>query len=341
MVLASSQRYCSIARLHEVTSLAAIDIGSNALRMAVGCLRNGEVRVVHTARNPIRLGEDVFSTGRLSQKTINNAVRAIRDFSKAIELHGAEHTAAVATSAVREATNGRTLTDRLREKTGLTVDVIGGVEEARLVHLAVSSKLQLGKGEAMLVDIGGGSVEVALTCDGLLIDSRSHQLGTVRMLKMISDPSQGLDAFNGLVQQVAAETREWVISILGHNLIGSVIGTGGNVEAIGDLSGRRAGNDAISYANAGDVERTRAALDTLGFEGRRRELGLRPDRADVIYPATVILQALMNSVWAASLTIPRVGLREGLLADIAMRHSGPARLPRRALVTISSKVRGR
>ncbi len=302
-----------------MTTLAAIDIGSNALRLAVGFIHGAGIDIIHTDRNPIRLGEDVFTEGRLSRETVRRTASAVKEFSNVAASHGARHTAAVATSAVREAANGSALTDRIHRKTGIAVQVIDGLEEARLVHLAVSQKLGPADGDAMLVDIGGGSVEIALARDGLLIDSKSHKLGTVRMLKMFSDPAQGTEAFDRLVRQVSNETRDWVISTLGHNLLGSVIGTGGNVEAIGDLSGRRAGREAVSYANSEDIERTRAALVALGFEGRRKELGLRPDRADVIYPGTIVLQALMSTVWANKLTIPRVGLREGLLADMSAR----------------------
>ena len=199
------------------------------------------------------------------------------------------------------------------------------MEEARLVHLAVSRKLDIETGEALLVDIGGGSVEVALTSEGLLVDSRSYKIGTVRMLQVLSDGALGSGYFLRLVEDVASETRDWVGDHIGHSLIGFFIGTGGNVETVGDLTGRRAGKKATSYASIGDIYRTRSALEQLDFEERRRELGLRPDRADVIYPATVVLQTLMGVVWASTLTIPRVGLREGLLADLAARVSaGPA-----------------
>ena len=118
---------------------------------------------------------------------------------------------------------------------------------------------------------------------------------------------------------MASEARDWVGDRVGHSLIGFFIGTGGNVETVGDLTGRRAGKRATSYASIGDIYRTRSALEQLSFAERRRELGLKPDRADVIYPATVVLQTLMGVVWASTLTIPRVGLREGLLADLAAR----------------------
>jgi exopolyphosphatase/guanosine-5'-triphosphate,3'-diphosphate pyrophosphatase len=302
--------------------LAAIDVGSNAMRLAVGKVRRrGRVEVIETAREPVRLGQDVFSRGDLSPQTIDRTVQAFRRFSCTIGRHNVEHTAAIATSAAREAENGAELASVIRAETGIDVNIIGAAEEARLVYLAVSGKLDIEKGEALLVDIGGGSVELVLTSEGLMIDSRSYQLGTVRMLHVLSDDRLGASRFALLVEELAYEARNWTSGVLGHSMIGVFIGTGGNVEAIGDLSGRRSGKKGTSYASIGDIGRTRSALETLGFEGTRRDLNLKSDRADVIYPATVVLQALMSAVWAPTLTIPRVGLKEGLLADVAMRWS--------------------
>ena len=291
------------------------------MRLAIGKTREGgRVEVIDTARQPVRLGRDVFSQGRLSPEIIESSVEAFREFSKTIRRHEVDQTAAVATSAVREAANGRELTDRVRDETGIEIDVISGIQEARLVHLAVSQKLDMERGEALLVDIGGGSVEVVLTSDGLLIDSKSYDVGTVRMLQVLSDKRRGKDRFAKMVEEVCNDIRGWVTGIVGHNLIGRMVGTGGNVEAIGDLTGRRAGKKAMSYANIKDIDRTRSTLEDLSVRRRRRELRLKPDRADVIYPATVVLQAIMSVVWTSTLIIPRVGLREGLLADIAMRR---------------------
>ena len=149
------------------------------------------------------------------------------------------------------------------------------------------------------------------------------------MLQVLSDETLGPSYFARLVDDVASETRDWVGDLVGHSLIGFFIGTGGNVETVGDLTGRRAGKKATSYASIGDIYRARSALEQLTFAERRRELGLKPDRADVIYPATVVLQTLMGVVWASTLTIPRVGLREGLLADLGNRLlAGPLPLLR-------------
>ena len=291
------------------------------MRLAIGkTLESGKVEVIDTARQPVRLGRDVFSQGRLSPEIIESSVEAFREFSKTIRRHEVHQTVAVATSAVREAANGRELTDRVRNETGIEIDVISGIQEARLVHLAVSQKLDMERGEALLVDIGGGSVEVVLTSDGLLIDSKSYDVGTVRMLQVLSDKRRGKDRFAQVVEEVCSDVRCWVTGIVGHNLIGRMVGTGGNVEAMGDITGRRAGKKAMSYANIKDIDRTRSTLEDLSIRRRRRELRLKPDRADVIYPATVVLQAIMSVVWTSTLIIPRVGLREGLLADIAMRR---------------------
>ena len=318
-----------------MTTLAAIDVGSNAMRLAIGdVLANGKIDVIDTAREPIRLGRDVFSSGRLSTPIIDRTVQAFHRFCDSIGRWDVEHAAGVATSAVREAANGRELIDRVREETGIEIAVIDGAEEARLVHLAVSRKLGVRTGQGVLVDIGGGSVEVALMSDGLLIDSRSYRLGTVRMLQLLSDERNGRERFARMVEELASETRAWIVSLFGHNLLGLFVGTGGNVEAIGDLNGRRVGKRATSFAYIDDIDRTRAALEALDFEDRRVELRLRPDRADVIYPATVVLQALMNVVWATTLTIPRVGLREGLLADMAMRRVPAGRPPPKQMVRL-------
>ena len=291
------------------------------MRLAIGkTLESGKVEVIDTARQPVRLGRDVFSHGRLSPEIIERSVEAFQEFSRTIRHYEVDQTAAVATSAVREAANGRELTDRVRDETDIGIDVISGIQEARLVHLAVSQKLDMERGEALLVDIGGGSVEVVLTSDGLLIDSKSYDVGTVRMLQVLSDKRRGKERFAQVVEEVCGDVRRWVTGIVGHNLIGRMVGTGGNVEAIGDLTGRRAGKKAMSYANIKDIDRTRSTLEDLNVRRRRRELRLKPDRADVIYPAAVVLQAIMSVVWTSTLIIPRVGLREGLLADIAMRR---------------------
>ncbi len=311
-----------------MTTLAAIDAGSNAMRLVVGRPgRNGGVEVVKNSREAVRLGKDVFAGGRMSRKLMKAATQAFRRFQDTIDEWGVEHTIAVGTSALREADNRDELLDRVHRKTGIEVNVIGGLEEARLVHLAVSRKIDISEGEAVLVDIGGGSVEVTLTSGGVLIESRTLKVGTVRMLQVLNDPERGFSDFMAQIEEIKSDTRDWTTDALGHHLVGRLVGTGGNVESIGDLTGKRAGRKATSYASSGDLQRIQTQLESLSIGGRQRELRLRPDRADVIYPAVIVVQALMNTVWASNLAIPRVGLKDGVLLKLAnslgLASSGP------------------
>lgn len=311
-----------------MTTLAAIDAGSNAMRLVIGRAgRNGGVEVVMNSREAVRLGKDVFAGGRMSGKIMKAATKAFGRFRDTIDEWGVEHTVAVGTSALREAENSADLIERIHTNTGIEVNVIGGLEEARLVHLAVSRKIDVSEGEAVLVDIGGGSVEVTLTSGGVLIESRTLKVGTVRMLQVLNDPRQGFSDFMAQIERIKSETRDWTTSVLGHHLVGKLVGTGGNVESIGDLTGKRAGRKATSFASSGDLQRIQTQLESLSYEGRQRELRLRPDRADVIYPAVIVVQALMNTVWASDLAIPRVGLKDGVLLELAgnlgLASSGP------------------
>ena len=311
-----------------MTTLAAIDAGSNAMRLIIGRAGgNGGIEVVKYSREAVRLGKDVFADGRMSAKIMKAATKAFGRFRDAIDECGVEHTVAVGTSALREAENRDELLDRIHRKTGIEVNVIGGLEEARLVHLAVSRKIDISEGEAVLVDIGGGSVEVTLTSGGVLIESETLKVGTVRMLQVLSDPERGFSDFMAQIEEIKSETIDWTTGVLGHHLVGRLVGTGGNVESIADLTGKRAGRKATSFASSGDLQRIQTQLESLSFKGRQRELRLRPDRADVIYPAVIVVQALMNTVWASNLAIPRVGLKDGVLLELAnslgLASSGP------------------
>ena len=301
-----------------MTTLAAIDAGSNAMRLVIGRAdRNGGVEVVKNSREAVRLGKDVFADGRMSHKIMKAATQAFRRFHDIIDEWGVDHTVAVGTSALREAENRDELLDRIHSKTGIEVNVIGGLEEARLVHLAVSRKIDISEGEAVLVDIGGGSVEVTLTSGGVLIESRTLKVGTVRMLQVLNDPQSGFSDFMAQIEEIKSETGDWTTGVLGHHLVGRLVGTGGNVESIADLTGKRVGRKATSFASSGDLQRIQTQLESLSFKERQRELRLRPDRADVIYPAVIVVQALMNTVWASNLAIPRVGLKDGVLLELA------------------------
>ena len=169
-----------------MTRVAAIDAGSNAIRFVVADFDGPlSYTVVHKVREPIRLGHNVFTQGGLDEDAMDLAVAAFRLFRRQIDALGVERFRAVATSATREAANRDLFLDRILAQSGIALEPISGQEEARLVHLAVGSRVDLSEGRWILVDLGGGSVEVSLVDETGILWSESYQVGTVRLLETL------------------------------------------------------------------------------------------------------------------------------------------------------------
>ncbi|HET6762799.1 MAG TPA: hypothetical protein VFH27_03980, partial [Longimicrobiaceae bacterium] len=188
--------------------VGAIDVGSNAIR-----LRVAEFTAVGTGtplveeRVPVRLGHDVFVTGRLAVKAMDAAVDAIAGFRKRMEGADVQHYRAVATSAVRESRNGPQFVERLRDEAGVELEVITGAEEARLVYVAIRSRLEMGDRKWISVDLGGGSVEVSLVDAEGILWSESHTMGSVRLLEELSAAGDEPGRFQRLLREYAATLR--------------------------------------------------------------------------------------------------------------------------------------
>ena len=164
--------------------IAAIDTGSNAIRLIIANVdENTKVEQLETIRVPVRLGQDVFKNHEFSETTIQSVVDAFIQFKRVIDDFGVSQVKAVATSAMREADNRQILIDRVKRATGIQVEVIIGEEEARLVSMAVANAMQLDDKRVVMVDIGGGSVEITITFGNKIISTNSYQLGTVRLLQ--------------------------------------------------------------------------------------------------------------------------------------------------------------
>jgi exopolyphosphatase/guanosine-5'-triphosphate,3'-diphosphate pyrophosphatase len=167
--------------------LAAVDVGSNAIRFLAAEFRAlGEYEVLEEERVGVRLGHDVFLTGRLTGDAVDAAVQAIGRFRGRMEALGVTHYRAVATSATREARNGADLVARVRKEAGIELEVITGQEEARLVYLTIANRIPLGDDRWITVDVGGGSVEVSLVDATGILWSESHVMGSVRLLEELS-----------------------------------------------------------------------------------------------------------------------------------------------------------
>lgn len=296
--------------------VAAIDAGSNAIRFVVAdFIGPDRYNVVHRIRQPIRLGHRVFTHAELDEETMQWAVAAFRLFRREIDALGVDRFRAVATSATREAANRGSFLDRIREESGIVLEPISGAEEARLVHLAVRSRVDLSQGRWILVDLGGGSVEVSLVDDTGILWSESYRVGTVRLLETLADAEGCHDSLRAWVgRQLRSLTIPPPEGYPGPTAFAA---TGGNIEAIAEL--------ALSYVDPLNlallpINRLDAVihlLTAMSVPETIHELRLRPDRADVILPAALVYRHFADIARADQIVVPSVGVKEGVLLDVA------------------------
>jgi exopolyphosphatase/guanosine-5'-triphosphate,3'-diphosphate pyrophosphatase len=325
-----------------MSNLAAIDVGSNAIRMIVSRLHaDGHLETLENLRLPVRLGQDAFTTGQFSEQTMQLVVDAFLRFRKVAELFEVAQTRAVATSAMRETLNSDLLMDRITRETGFTIELINGDEEARLIHLAVKNTVNLKSKHAVLIDIGGGSVEVTLSDGENILSTESYGMGTVRLLRKLEERAGGTKLpFNRLVREYAESARRHIDREIADEKVDICLGTGGNIEEMGRLRKRlfkREREDAITLD---ELERLVEKLSEMSVEERIKKLDLRPDRADVLLPAAVVLHMIAREARVKEVQIPGVGLKDGVLLDMAPLAMGPA-LPRREQALASADRMGR
>lgn len=294
--------------------VAAIDAGSNAIRFVVGEFGAQGCQVVAKRRVPVRLGHRVFTHGALDEKTMDRAVAAFRGFRAELNQLKVSRLRAVATAAVREASNRDRFLDRIRTESGIDLEPIDGAEEARLVHLAVGHQVDLSRRRWILVDLGGGSIEVSLVDDTGILWSHSYKVGTVRLLETLA-------AAKGCHDTV----RQWVARGLRHLTIpppdghpgpAAFAATGGNAEALARLA---LGNSTspVPRVPVSRLDQVIRALAAMTVAQRIDKLRLRPDRADVILPAALVYRHFAELAHSDHMVVPGVGVREGVLLDAA------------------------
>lgn len=316
--------------------IAAIDAGSNALRLVVAELDDAwKVTPLQNIRIPVRLGEDSFTNNFFREQTLQQAVDAFNQFRRIIDDFGVSKIRAVATSAVREAHNADILVDRIFRSSGIELEVISGEEEARLVFVAVADAVDLKGKRAMLIDIGGGSIEVTISDDANIISTDSHHLGTVRLLQRLNEeklPSARSDSFGRLLREYTEGARRRIAQEIGTEAFDVCVGTGGNVEAIGELRQKIFERDSARVVTSEELDRLVDMLENMDVNTRIRKFNLRPDRADVILPAAIVLKMVTGIGGVQEVQIPNVGLKNGLLIDLARSMAQEMVLPDRIQV---------
>jgi exopolyphosphatase / guanosine-5'-triphosphate,3'-diphosphate pyrophosphatase len=321
-------------------TIAAIDVGTNAMRLVIGSVTpDHHIELLENIREPVRLGKDVFAKGSISEETTERAIEAFQKFRRLIDKYGVEHLKAVATSATREALNSDIFIDRIAQTTGIEITAIGGEEEARLIHLAVADRVNLRNKRAILIDIGGGSIEVTLVADGSIQATVSFNMGTVRLLQKLEQERVGEPRFNQLVHEYADATRKWLESRISQQKLDLCVATGGNAEALGELRKRLFGKDSQYVITRPELDALVDTLQGMSFAERIQELRLRPDRADVIVPASIVLQTIVRQAGVDQVLVPNVGLKDGLLCDIVQDlYDQKARLHRDQVLTSALQV---
>lgn len=283
---------------------AAIDIGSNAMRLLF-CrvyIVDGKPHFnkEELFRMPIRLGEDVFTIGKISDQKTEKLITALKGYSELIKAYGVVSYRAVATSAMRDATNGAQIISRIKSETGLNVEIIDGKNEASLVFSNHIEELLNPRWAYLYIDVGGGSTELTLYFNNKVVAARSFNIGTVRMLLDKVDKNE------------FEEMKIW----LKRNTVGihplSAIGSGGNINKIYKMSGKKE-TKHLSY------EKLKGIYDMLcsyTYQERIERLDLKPDRADVIVPAAKIFLTIMKNADIEKVYVPQIGLSDGLVHEM-------------------------
>lgn len=298
--------------------LASIDIGSNAIRLFVGqCMSSGRVRVLEDLRASVRLGKDAFSAGYIRPATQGELERALKEFRRVCDELNVRKISAVGTAALRDSSNSEKVLARLKERTGIDVKLIHGLREASLLHKAVSHEIDLSSRTGLLIDLGGGSLEVVLSRRGKIVSRESLPLGTVRLLTKAGQRAD-YEEFARFVRTPLYRLR---LDLLGRqqNPLELMVGTGGNLRALGRLCHRLGLSRSRGRFQRTHLESLTRRLFDMSMSQRRKRFQLRADRADVILPASVVTLELMRVFEVDEIHVPNVGLRNGLFWDAMER----------------------
>jgi exopolyphosphatase/guanosine-5'-triphosphate,3'-diphosphate pyrophosphatase len=262
------------------------------------------------------------------------------EFLQKLDTHHVSHTKAVGTSALREATNRDSVLKAVKKATGIDISIIGGEEEARLIHLAVKNAVNLKSKVALVIDVGGGSVEVTLADDANVLCTESYAMGGVRLLKIL-DEKAGEERFNQLVTEYVDATQRRLQQEIGSQKIDICVGTGGSIESIGELRREFFDKNSNQKVTADELKSLVKKLRGSTFEERIQNLRLRPDRADVIVPAAIVLQKIVQQAGVSEVIIPGVGLKDGVLMEIVLELRDQEKQSHRTQVVESARRLGR
>ena len=299
-----------------MATLAAVDIGANSVRLKIARVVRKRLQVLHEDREVVRLGEAVFRTGSLDPSAMEQTVRVLRRFHKAAQTHGATQVRVVATSALRDANNAGAFLQWVQAATGWRVEVISGVEEGRLIHLGVMANSRIGAGRQLLIDLGGGSCELIVSCKGQIEHIHSLPQGAVRLTRQFlhHDPPTRTE-LEQMRSYIGEEVGRFRRELTEHK-INLTVATSGTPAALSELWAAGQPNSNSPVPRAGLLRLTKK-LCALNVEQRRSLTGIGPRRAEIILAGAHVFAELFTELDLTSFRYLPFGLRDGILAQMA------------------------
>lgn len=291
-------------------NFAAIDVGSNAVRLLLAKVEEESVRPVYEKvslfRMPIRLGEDAFPHQRISEEKIQQLIKTMMGFKYLMDAFEPMDYMACATSAMRESNNSREIVDRIHKRSGIDLSIISGQREAEIIYYNHVERLAENNNNVchLYVDVGGGSTEILVFDENRIMESRSFDIGSIRI-------------HEGLVTRTDWEDMKlWVKHVSSRYNPISAVGSGGNINFLFSMSKTKNG-EPFEYSK---LKNLRSHIRSFTVEQRISELGIRPDRADVIVPAAKIYLSVMKWSGISEMFVPQMGLADGIIHMLYSKH---------------------
>ena len=297
--------------LVKMTTLAAIDIGSNGARLLIKrfdpeALREEDrIKKIMFIRIPLRLGKDVFTLGKVSKEREKMMLHMMKGFKQFMKLNDVDAFRACATSAMRDAENGKKVLKKIEKQTGIKLEIIKGQEEAQLLYNNLVEKTDSNEGNFAYIDVGGGSTEVSIIHDGTLAESFSYNMGTLRMLsgKVTADTEK---LFKENLCRYAKEYG---------NI--RIIGSGGNINKLNKLARHSKNSKDLTLA---ELKRLYTMMQPLSIEEREISFSLKEDRADVIIPAAEIFIQACEYLECDTIMVPNISLADSIVDGLYEGH---------------------
>ncbi|MGE4288731.1 MAG: hypothetical protein AB7E36_08590 [Salinivirgaceae bacterium] len=289
---------------------ASIDIGSNAGRLLVATVHEFNKKPISEkitlVRVPLRLGIDVFEKGYITPERQDLLIRTFEAYHQLLNVYKPIDFYAVATSAMREASNRVEVLNRIKNETGFTLHLVEGRREAEIISNSGNTNLTKEHPHSLFIDVGGGSTEISWYVNDILISTKSFDVGTIRLL------------FDKVERTEWEALKHWLADIKLEQQPFNCICSGGNINKLTKLFGNRNKN-TLSYSQ---LTEGHELLEGYSVEDRVEKMGLRIDRADVIVPAAIIFKKIMSWGKIQELQAPKIGLADGVIIELYKRHKG-------------------